>query len=72
MTDGGERKKMRKGKNEEDLVGSIYKERPPKEREKQEGQKYELSNYKDASIFGMVIKKKICWDTLKKMCFYGR
>ena len=39
VTDGGERKKMRNGKNEEDLVGSIYKEGPLKEREKQEGQK---------------------------------
>ena len=34
VTDGGERKKTEKGKNEEDLVGSIYKEGPLKEREK--------------------------------------
>ena len=40
----------------EDLVGSIYKEGPLKEREKRGGRKYKLSNYKDASIFGMVIK----------------
>ena len=37
VTDGGERKKMRNGKNEEDLVGSIYKEGPLKEHEKQGG-----------------------------------
>ena len=46
-------------KNEEYLVGSIYKEGPPKERKKRGGRKYKLSNYKDASIFGMVIKIKI-------------
>ena len=40
MTVGGERKKMRNGKNEEDLVGSIYKEGPLKEREKRGGQQY--------------------------------
>ena len=71
-TDGGGRKKMRKEKNEEDLVGSIYKEGPLKEHEKRGGRKYELSNYKDASIFGMVIKTKIRWDTLNKTCFYDR
>ena len=72
ITDGGERKKMRNGKKEEDLVGSIYKEGPLKEREKRGGRKHKLSNYKDASIFGMVIKIKIRWDTLNKMCIYGR
>ena len=72
MTSGGERKKMRNGKNEEDLVGSIYKEGPLKEHEKRGGRKYELSNYKDASIFGMVIKTKILWDALDKSCFYDR
>lgn len=72
VTDGGERTKTKKGKNEEDLVGSIYKEGPLKEREKQGGQKHKLSNCKDASIFEMVIKIKIHWDTLKKMCIYGR
>ena len=34
VIDGGERNKTKKGKNEEDLVGSIYKEGPLKEREK--------------------------------------
>ena len=34
VTDGGERKNMQNGRNEEDLVGSIYKEGPLKEREK--------------------------------------
>ena len=57
-------------KNEEDLVGSIYKEGPLKEREKRGGRKYKLSNYGGASIFGMVIKTKIHWDTLNKTCFY--
>ena len=51
-------------KNEEDLVGSIYKEGPPKEHEKQGGQKYKLSDYKDASIFGTALKDKI-------RCGYG-
>ena len=72
VTDGGERKKMWNGKNEEDLVGSIYKEGPLKEREKRGGRKHKLSNYKDASIFGMVIKTKIHWDTLNNTCFYDR
>ena len=55
-----------------DLVGSIYKEGLLKESEKQGGQKHKLSNYKDASIFGMVIKIKIRRDTLNKTCIYGR
>ena len=55
-----------------DLVGSIYKERTLKGRKKQGGRKHKLSNYKDASIFEMVIKIKIRWDTLNKTCIYGR
>ena len=70
VTDGGERKKMRNGKNEEDLVGSIYKEGPLKEREKRGGRKYELSNYKVASIFGMAIKTKVRCYALDKTFFY--
>ena len=42
-----------------DLVGSIYKERPLKGHEKRGGRKHKLSDYKDTSIFGMVIKIKI-------------
>lgn len=72
MTVGGERKKMRNGKNEEHLVGSIYKEGPIKEHKKRGGRKYELSNYKDASIFGMAIKTKIRWHALDKTSFYDR
>ena len=72
VIDGGERKKMQNGKNEENLVGSIYKEGPLKEHEKRGGRKHKLSNYKDALIFGMVIKTKIRWDTLNKMWFYDR
>ena len=72
VTDGGERKNTRKGNNEEDLVGSIYKEGPLKERGKRGGRKHKLSNYKDASIFWMVIKIKIRWDTLDKTCIYSR
>ena len=62
---------MQKTKNAEDLVGSIYKEGPLKEREKRGGRKYKLSNYKDALIFGMV-KTKVHWDTLDKTRFYDR
>ena len=68
----GERGRRRERKNEEDLVGSIYKEGPLKERGKRGGRKHKLSNYKDASIFGIVIKTKIHWDTLNKTCFYDR
>ena len=60
------------GRMKEDLVGSIYKEGLLKERQKRGGQKYKLSNYKDALIFGMVIKIKIRWDTLNKTCIYGK
>ena len=42
-----------------DLVGSIYKEGPLKSAKNEEAKNIKLSNYKDASIFGMVIKIKI-------------
>ena len=72
VTDGGERKKMRTGRTKEVLVGSIYKEGRLKSAKNKEAEKHELSNYNNASIFEMVIKTKIRWDTLDKMRFYDR
>ena len=59
MTEGGERNKMEKTKNGEDLVGSIYKENTVKWARKMRRLKNIVIQLQRRLDFRMVIKTKI-------------